>query len=145
MIFIALSSSEAAEPLQLRKREPKTPSDTANTAGVEGFGMRTLLHQLLTNAFAVALLLAALPVAAQGGKGSTRFTVRIDPQAAAVVQAWRAAHGLSTPAAPVLAMTARRSAPAAAFEQHCRDAGGSSVAVPVASSPTLTAGGSVCT
>lgn len=87
--------------------------------------MLTPLRHLLIRGLAAALVLASLPVAAQGADGRTRFTVRIDPQAAVVVRAWRAAHGLSTEGAPALAMEAGLSSPAAAFEQHCRQAGGS--------------------
>lgn len=107
--------------------------------------MLTPLHRLLIRGLAAALVLASLPAAAQGAEGRTRFTVRIDPQAAAVVRAWRAAHGLSTEGAPALAMGVGVSSPAAAFEQHCRQAGGS-----VAASASDAAGqaaataGSVC-
>lgn len=90
--------------------------------------MCILLHRLLIRGLAAALVLASLPAIAQGAEGRTRFTVRIDPQAAAVVRAWRAAHGLPTGSPAALAMTSGQAAPTAAFEQHCRQAGGSVVA-----------------
>lgn len=103
------------------------------------------LHRLLIRGIAAALVLASLPVAAQGNDGRTRFTVRIDPQAAAVVRAWRAEHGLSTVDVPALAMDTGLAAPAAAFEQHCRQAGGS-VAASATGAPGQAAAtaGSVC-
>jgi hypothetical protein len=107
--------------------------------------MLTPLHRLLIRGIAAALVLASLPVAAQGSDGRTRFTVRIDPQAAAVVRAWRAAHGLSTADARALAMDAGLAAPAAAFEQHCRQAGGSvASSTPGAAGQAAATASSVC-
>ncbi|HEU4670451.1 MAG TPA: hypothetical protein VFR91_07070 [Dyella sp.] len=108
--------------------------------------MQTSLHRLLARGLAVALLSAAFPLAfaadASHADGRTRFTVHVDAQAAAIVRAWRAAHGLSGQDAGQIATAAGEGAsPAAVFGRRCREAGGS-VAPPDGQAPDAT--GSMC-
>ena len=90
--------------------------------------MNTSLHHFLLRGLVAASLFASIPCAAavtQAG-GQTRFTVRIDAQAAAVVRAWRMAHGLDVGDPHAVAPANDPQAVlAATFSKRCRDAGGS--------------------
>lgn len=57
--------------------------------------------------------------------GQTGLTIRIDPQVAAMVRAWRAAHGLDVHAEPDQTAAAEHTA-AEAWKRQCREQGGAS-------------------
>ncbi|MBU6246348.1 MAG: hypothetical protein KGN77_01220 [Xanthomonadaceae bacterium] len=106
--------------------------------------MNTSLHHLLLRGLVAVLLFASMPCSAavaQAG-GQTRFTVRVDAQAAMVVRAWREAHGLDAPGPHAVAPTPYEPAAiAAAFSRRCRDAGGS---VAGSTAPGPSAPGGMC-